>query len=342
MTHRIGRTLTVVAALVALAPTPWPAHAAKAAKPAAKSLLEDVEIFQVDAPHSAIDFSVRWMGVSRVRGAFHDFTGIMLIDRNDPTRSSVTVIIPTDKLTTGLERRDKDLKGPDFFDVAKFPIATFSSREIVKSADGYVMRGDFTLKGVTKAVEIPFTDNGRLKDQGGDDRIGFDGALTLRRKDYGIVGPERMNAVLERGIVIGEDVTLALSVEGFKPNPRDTLRDRTADSLYRAVLARGVKKVAEGYRALRATTPDSLMAVSEGVLNVVGYQLLFKDRAAEGLEVFRLQAEAYPSSAFARVAMGQAYATIGDREAAIASCEEGLRLNPRAPRALELLKRLRD
>jgi polyisoprenoid-binding protein YceI len=309
--------------------------------PPARSLLDGLELFAIDAPHSGIDFVVPWMGVSKVHGSFHDFLGVIAYDRTDLTRSSVSVVIPTTNLSTNFERRDKDLRGPDFFDVEKYPVATFSSREIVRTSDGYLLRGDFTLHGVTKAVEIPFVDNGRLRDSAGDDRVGFEGRLTIRRKDYGIVGPPRFNRILEKGIIIGEDVEIPISIEGWKANAKDTLQDRSADSLFRAIGGRGLAAVSRDYRALRARTPDSLMAVDEGVLNDVGYQLLAHGRAADALQVFSLEAESYPHSAFAQVGLGQAYATTGNREQAIASCEAALKLNPRAVRAMEILRRVR-
>jgi tetratricopeptide (TPR) repeat protein len=203
------------------------------------------------------------------------------------------------------------------------------------------MRGDFTLHGVTKPVEIPFVDNGRMRDGSGDDRIGFDGHLSIRRKDYGIAGPPRFNIVLEKGIIIGEQVEIPISIEGWKQNPKDSLQDHTADSLFRAINARGLAAVTRDYRAARAQTPDSLMAVDEGVLNAIGYQLVSRGRPVEAIDVFQLEAESYPKSAFAQVGLGQAYATAGDREHAVASCEAAIQLNPRAARAIEILRRLK-
>ena len=341
MRHRTWNALGL-AALMALTVSGAAARTTKPAKSAPPpALLEGIEIFQIDSPHSAIDFVVPWMGVSKVHGAFRDFLGTILYDGHDLTRSSVTVIIPTANLSTNFERRDKDLRGADFFDVEKFPVATFTSREIVRSADGYVMRGDFTLHGITKPVEIPFVDNGRIKDSGGDDRIGFDGHLTIRRKDYGIIGPPRFNVVLAKGIIIGEEVDIPISIEGWKASPRDTLPDRAADSLYRAIGTGGLATAIRNYRAVRAKTVDSLMAVDEGVLNTVGYQLVNHGRPVDAVEIFRLEAESYPRSAFAQVGLGQAYATAGDREHAVASCESAIKLNPRAVRAIEMLRRLK-
>ncbi len=315
---------------------------ASRAAPPARSLLEGFELFGVGAAHSPIEFSIGWMGLSKVRGAFADFTGTIALDRNDLTRSSVTIVIRTRSLTTFNERRDRDLKSADWFDVETFPTAVFSSREIVKQADGYRMRGSLTLHGATKDVEIPFTFNGRLKDAGGDDRAGFEGHTTLNRKDYGIIGPARFNALTELGkLMVGDDVDLPLAVEAIHPTPKDTLRERAADSLWRAVVARGAAPVVKQYRGLRATTPDSLMPLNESRLNAVGFQLVEKGKPADALEVFKLQAEVNPQSASGLAGMAWAYATLGDRENAVASAEKAVAMEPGATRALEILRRAR-
>jgi polyisoprenoid-binding protein YceI len=336
---------TMLALALALAAAPAPAakasKASKAVAPA-KSLLEGLELFQVSPAHSPIEFSIGWMGLSKVRGAFADFAGTLALDRADLTRSSVTLVIRTKSLTTFNERRDRDLKSADWFDVEKFPTAVFSSREIVKQGDGYLMRGSLMLHGATKDIEIPFTFNGRLKDTGGDDRAGFEGHTTLNRKDYGIVGPARYNALLELGkAMVGDDVDLPLAVEAIHPTVKDTLYDPAADSLWRAIVARGMAPVAKEYRAQRATTPDSLMPVNEQRLSAVGTQLLEGAKPSDALEIFRLQAEAYPQSASGFAGMAYAYAVLGDRENVVANAEKAVALNPSATRAIEILRRAR-
>jgi len=320
-----------------------PASAAKRAKPApAKSLLEGVELFQVGAAHSSIEFSVAWMGISRVRGAFSDFSGTLALDRNDITHSTATIVIRTKSLTTFNERRDRDLKSVDWFDVETFPTAVFSSREVVKQGEGYILRGPLTLRGVTKEIEIPFTLNGFVHDQSGDERVGFEGRLALNRKDYGIVGQARFNAIMEIGkAMVGDQVELPLAVEGIRPTAKDTLPDRVADSLWRAIMTRGAVPVAKQYRDLRATTPDSLMPVNEFRLNAVGLQLVEKGKSTDALEVFKALAEAYPQSASGPTGMAYACATLGDRENAAAHADRAVSINPGATRALEILRRAR-
>src|SRR5215831_13045981 len=247
------RTRTVLSLTLALAlPLSAAAAARHAAAPAAPapSLLEGVEIYGVDAPHSEVSFIVSWMGISKVRGSFESFFGSIAFDTLDITRSSVTVIIRTNSINTGFDMRDKDLKGGEFFDVQKFPTITFSSDSVTKTSEGFLLNGPLTIHGVTKRIAIPFVYNGHVKDARGDDRIGFEGHLTLKRKDYGIVGPARLNIVLDKGIIIGEDVDIPLAIEGWKPALHDTLRDPVSDSLFRVVLKSGAPTMVQQFHAL--------------------------------------------------------------------------------------------
>lgn len=335
--------LRIVLPLVLVLAWPLSAVAARPASSAApaRSLLEGIEIYSIDAPHSEVSFIVPWMGISKVRGSFQTFFGSITFDSLDLTRSSITVFIRTNSISTGFELRDKDLKGADFFDVEKFPTITFSSREIAKTSGGFVLRGPLTIHGVTRPIEIPFVFNGHVKDSGGDDRIGFEGHITLKRKDYGIVGPPRMNVLLDKGIIIGEDVDIPLAVEGWKPVAHDSLRDPASDSLYRAVLKVGAPAVARGFRELRARMPDSLMADKEGLLNDVGYQLLAQRRLADAIAIFELEIESYPKNAFGYVGLGNTYAVAGNRELGAQALEKAIEINPQSPRAIEILRRLR-
>ena len=330
-------TLLLLAAL-AVSPALAAKKSAKAAPPP-RSLLEGLELFQIGPAHSPIEFSIGWMGLSKVRGTFSDYAGTLALDRNDMTKSTVTIVIRTPSLTTFNERRDRDLKTADWFDVEKFPTAVFTSHEVVKQGDGYLLRGPLSLHGVSKDIEIPFTFNGRLKDMGGDDRAGFEGRVGLNRKDFGIIGPARYNALMELGkAMVGDDVDLSLAVEAVHQTPKDTLQDRAADSLWRAVVARGVAAVIKDYRALRASRPDTL-PVTEFRMSAVGYQLADRGKPTEAIELFKLESETFPQSPSGLVGLAYAYATVGDRENSTASAQKAVAMNPLATRALEILRR---
>ena len=304
-------------------------------------MLEGLEIFQLDGPHSPIEFTVPWMGLSKVRGSFDDCIGTIVFDPKDLTRSSVTILARTPSLHTGNALRDKDLKGADWFQVDKFPTALFRSKSIVKDGDGYRMRGSLTVHGVTQEVEFPFAFTGRLA-RPNEVRVGFEGQLALRRKEFGLIGPARFNVVTEMGkAMIGDDVDLSFPIEGWRAVVRDTLADHTADSLARRISVSGFTAVAKEYRELKARTPDSLMVVDEGVLNGLGYAYLDRNQPESAVSTFGLEAESYPRSAFALTGLTQAYATVGDSARAVESGAKALALNPNALRVIEILRRIR-
>jgi polyisoprenoid-binding protein YceI len=315
-------------------------RSATAAAP--RSLLEGLEIFQLDGPHSPIGFSVSWMGLSKVRGGFDECIGTIVLDTVDITRSSVSILARTPSLHTGSALRDKDLKGADWFDVEKFPTALFRSRSIVRDGDGYRMRGSLTIHGVTREVEFPFSMTGRLVQPSHEVRVGFEGRLAVRRQEFGLIGPARFNVLTEMGkAMIGDEVELPLAIEGWRAGPRDTLFDHAADSLARRVGTAGFASVAKEYRELKARTPDSLMVVDEAVLNNLGYAYLERNQPVNALSAFQLEVESAPRSAFAFTGLTQAYAALGDSVHAIESGTKALAMNPNALRTVEILRRIR-
>ena len=317
-----------------------PALVAAPVKPA-KSLLENARLFQIDGSHSSIEFAVPWMGLTKVKGSFSEVRGTLAFDGADLTRSSLTILIRMPSITTFNAMRDKDLKGPNFFDVEKYPTSLFTSRSIEKSGDGYLMRGDLTIKGVTKQVEVPFHYLGEVVDSGGiGHRLGFEGQFAIDRRDYGVAGSDQFNKLTQLGArMIGDKIDLLLQIQGWMFTPDKLAGPR--DSFYQVIVARGSKEAAKGYRERRKTTPDSLMAVDEEVLNFVGYHLLRNGRPQDALALFELEAEYFPESAFAQVGLGQSYAVLGDRERSIESCEKAVKMDSGATRALEILHRLK-
>lgn len=347
--RRLPRLLVLGALLLALAPNasashPTPGRAGakrgRAAKPAPASLL-DVQLFQLDSAHSSIEFAVQWMGLTKVKGTFTDVRGSIGFDANDLTRSSITVVIQTPSITTWNAKRDGDLKGKSFFDVANHPTATFTSRAVEKVGDDYLMHGALTIRGITRDVDVPFKYLGEVVDSGGvGHRLGFEGRFTIERKDYAVVGTDDLNRLTQLGQrMIGDKVDLLLSIQGWMFTP-DKL-EGAGDSLYREIVDRGMVAVANDYRKLRVVTPDSLMALNENLMNAMGYHLLRKGRPQDALAMFQLELEAFRDSPFAHVGLGQTYATLGERDLAIASCERALALNPGATRATEILRRIK-
>jgi polyisoprenoid-binding protein YceI len=166
--------------------------------------------FAIDKAHSEATFQVRHL-VTKVRGSFTDLGGTIEIDEAQPAKSSVAFTIQAASIDTGTPDRDKHLRSEDFFFVEKFPTITFVSAAIkAVGGDGYEVTGDLTMRGVTKRVSLPVTFLGRAKDPWGNEKIGFETAVTLNRKDYGLT----WNAALEAGgFLVGDDVKVAVSIQ---------------------------------------------------------------------------------------------------------------------------------
>lgn len=165
----------------------------------------------IDPVHSSIAFSVRHLMVSKVRGSFGAFSGAIVVAEDGTP--SVSAEIAVDSLNTGNEQRDGHVKSADFFDVEKYPTASFVSTGVRADGDDYVLTGDFTLKGVTKPVELKLAFNGVNPGMGHGEVAGFEASVVLNRKDFGI----DIDMPLETGgAVVGDKVTITLEIEALK------------------------------------------------------------------------------------------------------------------------------
>ena len=165
----------------------------------------------IDPVHSSVNFSVRHLMVSKVRGTFDSVAGAVTVAEDGTP--SVTATIDIASINTRNEQRDAHLKAPDFFDAEQFPTATFSSTGVRADGDDYVVDGEFTLKGVTKPVTLNLQFNGVNPGMGHGAVAGFEASVVLNRKDFGI----DFDAPLETGgAVVGDKVTVTLEIEALK------------------------------------------------------------------------------------------------------------------------------
>jgi len=166
--------------------------------------------YKIDKAHSEVVFQIRHL-VTKVRGRFDDFEGMIQLNENSPELSSVEFTIKAASIDTNEKDRDTHLRSADFFDVEKFPALTFKSKQIIKkSNESYDVIGDLTIHGVTKEIVLPVTHLGKAKDPWGMERAGFEAENTLNRKDFGL----SWNAPLELGgFLVGDDVKASLSIQ---------------------------------------------------------------------------------------------------------------------------------
>jgi polyisoprenoid-binding protein YceI len=177
--------------------------------------LAPASTWQIDPDHTNIQFKVRHLMVSNVKGVFHKFSGMVDIDDKDVTRSKVTIAIDTASVDTGVAKRDEDLKSDHFFEVVKYPSMTFASRKIEKvGADNLKVTGDLTIHGITREVVLDVEGpSAAIKDPWGGMRRGASAAAKINRKDFGLT----WNKVLETGgVVVGDDIAINLEVELVK------------------------------------------------------------------------------------------------------------------------------
>ena len=177
--------------------------------------LKDINgTYKLDPSHSRVGFVARHAMIAKVRGAFNDVAGTATIDAANPAATDLSVTIQTASVDTRDANRDGHLASPDFFDAAQYPTITFKATgaEIVDD-ETVAVTGDLTIKDTTKPVVVPFTFGGAATDPFGNERIGFDGQVTINRKDWGL----SWNAALETGgVLVGEKVVLELEVSAVK------------------------------------------------------------------------------------------------------------------------------
>src|SRR5437868_2789726 len=138
--------------------------------------------WNIDTTHSAIHFSVRHMVVSKTRGRFAKWNGVIDFDPAQALQARVDVTIDPASIDTADAQRDGHLRSPDFFDVEKYPQAMFRSTKIEDlGGDHYRITGDLTVHGVTKSVVLDSIFEGSAKDPWGGERAGFSGTTTIDR-----------------------------------------------------------------------------------------------------------------------------------------------------------------
>ncbi len=169
------------------------------------------ETYTIDPQHSQAGFSIRHMMLSNVRGAFSKVSGTIDYDPKKPDESKVSATIDMNSVVTHDEKRDNHLKSPDFFDTAKYPTMTFTSKKVVaKDKDHLTVTGELNLHGVTKEVTMNVEGpTAELKDPKGAKR-GASASTRIHRKDFGVTYNKNLD---NGGVALGEDVDVTIDVE---------------------------------------------------------------------------------------------------------------------------------
>jgi polyisoprenoid-binding protein YceI len=170
--------------------------------------------YTLDAAHTRIGFVARHAMVTKVRGAFNDFEGTIKVDGAVPAKSSAKVVIKAASIDTRNAQRDEHIRSADFLELETYPEVTFVSTEVRQTGDStFEVTGDLTVKNVTKPVTVEFEYEGTATDPFGNVRIGFEGSVTISRKDFGIT----WNAALETGgVLVSDKIVLEFEVSAIK------------------------------------------------------------------------------------------------------------------------------
>jgi polyisoprenoid-binding protein YceI len=175
-----------------------------------------MSIWNIDPNHSEITFKVKHLVISSVSGKFGSFEGTVESEKEDFSDAKVHFSADINSITTGNEQRDGHLKSADFFDAENHPKLSFVSTAIVpKGGSDYTLKGDLTIRGVTKPVELKAEFGGLQKDFSGNTVAGFEMEGKINRQNFGLA----WNAITEAGgIVVSDDVKLIINVELIKQN----------------------------------------------------------------------------------------------------------------------------
>jgi polyisoprenoid-binding protein YceI len=170
--------------------------------------------WNIDTAHSNVEFSVRHMMISKVRGTFEKFEGTVELDEANPANTSVDIRILAESVNTRMGQRDDHLRSPDFFNAAEFPYLAFKSTSVeVPGKQQARLTGDLTIRDVTKPVVLDVVYTGQAKSPWGTTSYGFNGTTSINRKDWGLT----WNQGLETGgVLVGEEIEINIELELVK------------------------------------------------------------------------------------------------------------------------------
>jgi polyisoprenoid-binding protein YceI len=174
-----------------------------------------ITTWNVDSTHSVVEFKVKHMMISNLKGHFTAVSGTLSLDESDLTQSSVEAAIEIASINTLDAGRDAHVKAEDFFDAEQFPTMKLKSTHIAVKSDGeLVVTGDLTIKGVTRSVKFAVEGpTPETKDPWGNTRMGVAATTKINRKDFGLT----WNAALEAGgLMVSEDVSITLDLQFVK------------------------------------------------------------------------------------------------------------------------------
>lgn len=178
----------------------------------------DIKTYEADKSHSNVTFKIRHL-LSKVTGQFKDYKAMVQIDPDKRDQVNVYAEINTASIDTDEAKRDEHLKGPDFFDVAKFPKMTFTGSKLTDvNADRTKgkLEGKLTIRDVSQPVVMDVEWLGTATDPWGNAKAAFSGTTKINRKDFGIIWNKTLDS---GGYLVGDEVEIEINIEAGIPKP---------------------------------------------------------------------------------------------------------------------------
>lgn len=169
-----------------------------------------VTTWAIDSAHSDVEFAVKHMMVSTVKGRFKKVSGSLTVDDADPASAAIEARIEVASIETGVDQRDEHLRSEDFFNAAAYPEITFRSAGVSGEGNDWKLAGDLTIRDVTHPVTLDVEFEGRGPDAYGGERAGFTATTKINRRDFGV----NWNGLIEAGgVVVSDAVKITLNIE---------------------------------------------------------------------------------------------------------------------------------
>lgn len=290
---------------------------------------------RVDVNHSNLTFSVRHLGFTRIRGAFNDWSATIMWNEADPTSSTVAVVVKTASVDTRHERRDADLRSDDFFGSEQYPAIVLRSTSVDATDDGYLLHADLTVRGVTRAVVIPFHYQGP-RDTPRGPRLFAVGAFTIKRSDYDLARENRLARSLG---VVSDNVELEFDLQGVVADPAEARfsgrgRPSIGGVMEEIVGSQGMEAALRRYEDLRAQSPGEYNFRDRELLTL-GYRLHGAGRTDAAAALAEYMANTAPHADW-HVLGATLAVDRGEREAALEHLAKALALDAFHPTALAM------
>jgi polyisoprenoid-binding protein YceI len=174
-------------------------------------------VWAIDPTHTNVEFAVRHLMITTVKGRFAEVSGTVVLDDANPAAATAEITIGAASIDTREPQRDAHLRSGDFFQAETYPSLTFRSTSVRAIApEGFTLVGDLTIKGVTREVELAVTSEGRTKDPWGGERAGYSAVTRIKRSDFGLT----WNQLLETGgVAVSDEVKISLDIELVNKGP---------------------------------------------------------------------------------------------------------------------------